>query len=118
MMYWGIEYNTDLRCPQTKVTRLGASRSKALEWGSVNQGFAFPGSAIGSLPVSRQNWHRRLGEVYETSSFRMPSPSHLAEMAYACSTRAYPRTIEDAKARCVRQAGERVRMLATADANE
>lgn len=62
--FYGIEENTDMKCPQTKVVRL-RSLAAALAFISKPSEYAFPGAADGSLPGSQQNWHHRLRTAYE-----------------------------------------------------
>jgi hypothetical protein len=72
--YIGIEQNTDLKCEQTVIVRLGASRSRAEAWlGNGDQGFAFPGAARSDIPGSQQNWHHRLRNAYVMPpGYRLP----------------------------------------------
>lgn len=72
--YIGVEQNTDSKCHQTVIVRLGSSRKRAEEWvGNGDQGFAFPGAARGDIPGSQQNWHRRLRLAYAMPpGYRLP----------------------------------------------
>jgi hypothetical protein len=71
--YIGVEQNTDSKCEQTVIVRLGSSRKRAEDWlGTGNLGFAFPGAARSDIPGSQQNWHRRLRNAYA-----MPAGYHL-----------------------------------------
>ena len=72
-MFYGIERNTDLRNPDTKIHRF-SSRSAALRWSSKGGGFAYPGAADADLPMTQQNFHHRIRTVWESpSGWRPPS---------------------------------------------
>lgn len=68
-----ISYNTDLRYPDTSVEAIPNNKWKSYlrSISAKNKdsqqefGYAFPGAADASLPVSQQNWHRRVCSFYE-----------------------------------------------------
>ena len=65
MILLGIEQTTDRRARETKIVRI-ATPARARRWlAMAPTGFAFPGAADPTLPVSGQNFHKRFREVYE-----------------------------------------------------
>ncbi len=105
-MIYGVEQNTDMRHPDTRVYRFTSVR-RALAWqNNMNRGgegvFAFPGAASDGLPVSQQNWHRRFRYLFESPpGWRPPSDARAAEAARRASTPTYPRTRLDATAAAI-----------------
>lgn len=72
--YIGVEQNTDLKCQQTTIVRLGANRARAQKWVGEDQGYAFPGAARSDIPASQQNWHHRLRLAYAMpAGYRLPT---------------------------------------------
>ena len=106
-MIYGIEQTTDVRYPETKVVKF-TSRKRALAWVAEDQGFAWSGAARNDIPVSQQNWHRRLRELYEVSE-RNPGKTHWQQLRrehYRNSTRPYSAT--DYEARWIREVGDEI----------
>jgi hypothetical protein len=71
-MYVGIQYNTDMRCPDYKVKKFRSIKS-ALKWKHEGEfKFAFPAAANENILVHSQNWHRSIREIYELNyGFRL-----------------------------------------------
>lgn len=74
-MILGVERTTDVNHPETKIIRLATER-RSVKWMSEGGGVAWTGAARADLPVSQQNFHRRLRYV-----FRMPAGFRLTRKA-------------------------------------
>lgn len=74
-----IEQTTDSRSPQTKVQTM-RSEAAARRWlAAGSDSFAFPGAARGDLPLTQQNWHRRIRTAYVMPPhWRLPSANRIA----------------------------------------
>lgn len=105
-MIYGVEQNTDLRCPNTKIVKF-TSIKKAKEWRDKNLGYAFPGAANEDLPVTQQNWHHRIRTIYEMPyGWRFPSKQYLREKANRNSSPTYPSHPNDIAATIIWRDGD------------
>ena len=65
-MYYIIEYNTDMRCPNEKFHKFNTlSQAKKFE-SKYQEKLAFPNQARKDIPGYSQNWHNTiLSKIYE-----------------------------------------------------
>ncbi len=74
-VYIKLEYNTDLRFPDTSVKKITKTMwerflaaRKVTKSSELDAPFAFPGAADKDIPENQQNWHRRFTCYYRLDS--------------------------------------------------
>lgn len=74
-VYIKLEYNTDLRFPDTSIKKITKTMWKRFCAGQKlkkdaesDVPFAFPGAANVDIPENQQNWHRRFTCYYKLDS--------------------------------------------------
>lgn len=74
-VYIKLEYNTDLRFPDTSVKKITktmwkrfCAEQKLKKDSELDAPFAFPGAADPDIPGCHQNWHRRFTCHYKLDS--------------------------------------------------
>ena len=82
-MFIGIEKNTDVNNPDTKIKKF-QTESSAQKWlDSWDTPYAYPGAADESIPASQQNWHRRIRSVVEMpQNFRLSKKEVMEEYRF------------------------------------
>lgn len=63
-MYIGIEETTDRNHPETKILKF-QNEKQAIKWVQETLRFAWSGATDPNLPITQQNFHRRVRELYK-----------------------------------------------------